>query len=229
MAWQWPAASAAPAMPAAGASIVLVPGIQRSSPEFRQALYALAQKHTWDVDGIAIAISLESGFNPAAVNKKTDATGLIQWIPKTAEGLGTTTADLRKMTDVEQVPYIEKFFGKLIGLVATPNPAPMPYDYLLLIYTGNPKYVGADPSTVVSHTGEYPDLETGETTIKSIWAAAARQEAKAQGQRIDLTTAATYPFPQPGPTRVSGGLWFGLGLLTVVGGIFVKTLRGRHA
>ncbi len=32
----------------------------------------------------------ESGLNPKVVNRTTGATGLIQFIPKTALGLGTT-------------------------------------------------------------------------------------------------------------------------------------------
>ncbi len=229
-AWQWPSSSA-PATAAQG-SIVLVPGIQRSTPEFRQALAQMAARHGWDLDGIAIAISLESGFDPAAVNAKSGATGLIQWIPKTAEAYGTTTAELKRMSDVEQVPYIERFFTALLGSGSTPSPTPLSYDYLLLIYTGNSKLVGADPDTVISSTGEYTDPGQ-KTTIRSLWQRAAAQEAKAGGKRIDLGTPAIHPFPQPSGSKVSGGLWMGVGLLGLVGAIFWKTIHGvkgvRHA
>ena len=37
------------------------------------------------------------------------ATGLIQFMPNTAIGLGTTTAELRQMTNVEQLEYVYKY------------------------------------------------------------------------------------------------------------------------
>lgn len=37
------------------------------------------------------------------------ATGLIQFLPSTAAGLGTTTANLRLMTNVEQLDYVYKY------------------------------------------------------------------------------------------------------------------------
>ena len=51
----------------------------------------------------------ESGLNSKAVNPHGGATGLIQFMPKTAEGLGTSTAALKAMTPLEQLDYVEKF------------------------------------------------------------------------------------------------------------------------
>lgn len=65
-------------------------------------------------------MSFETGgtFNPCEKNKAgSGATGLIQFMPSTAKGLGTTTDALCKMTQVEQMDYVEKYFmpykGKL--------------------------------------------------------------------------------------------------------------------
>ena len=52
----------------------------------------------------------ESGINPAAYNENGGATGLIQFMPSTAKGLGTTTEALRNMSAVEQLPFVEKFY-----------------------------------------------------------------------------------------------------------------------
>jgi hypothetical protein len=52
----------------------------------------------------------ESRLNPQAVNKTGGATGLIQFMPNTAKGLGTSTAELYNMTNVEQLKYVEKYF-----------------------------------------------------------------------------------------------------------------------
>ena len=51
----------------------------------------------------------ESGLNPEAVNKKSNATGLIQFMPKTAQSLGTSIQALRNMSAVQQLEYVEKF------------------------------------------------------------------------------------------------------------------------
>ena len=51
----------------------------------------------------------ESGLNPHAVNPNGGATGLIQFMPKTAERLGTSTEALKNMSAEEQLPYVEKF------------------------------------------------------------------------------------------------------------------------
>lgn len=51
----------------------------------------------------------ESGGNPQAVNKHSGATGLIQFMPKTAAALGTSTEALKRMTAEQQLPYVEKY------------------------------------------------------------------------------------------------------------------------
>lgn len=52
----------------------------------------------------------ESRLKPDIVNKVSGATGLIQFMPSTASGLGTTTAALKKMSNVDQLDYVEKYF-----------------------------------------------------------------------------------------------------------------------
>ena len=52
----------------------------------------------------------ESGINPQAQNPNGGATGLIQFMPSTAEGLGTSTSALMNMSAIEQLDYVEKYF-----------------------------------------------------------------------------------------------------------------------
>lgn len=54
----------------------------------------------------------ESMFNAKAKNKYSTATGIIQFTEGTAKLLGTSTAKLRKMSAVQQIPYAEKYFQK---------------------------------------------------------------------------------------------------------------------
>jgi hypothetical protein len=66
----------------------------------------------------------ESGstFSPSIQNS-IGATGLIQFIPSTAIGLGTTTTALKNMSAVDQLDYVEKYLkvykGKINSYVDT--------------------------------------------------------------------------------------------------------------
>jgi hypothetical protein len=56
------------------------------------------------------AMAFETGetFSPKIRNPQSGATGLIQFMERTARGLGTTTAKLAAMTDVEQLDFVKK-------------------------------------------------------------------------------------------------------------------------
>lgn len=106
--------------------ILAVRGLSETSSAFRSALWDMAKRNGWNVDPIATVMSLESRFKPSAKNPYATATGLIQFIESTAKRLGTTTAALKNMTAVEQLPFVEKYY-KLTGA----NAAWRPVDYYL--------------------------------------------------------------------------------------------------
>jgi hypothetical protein len=62
-------------------------------------------------------MSFETGhtFSPSIRNKVSDATGLIQFMPKTAKGLGTTIDKLAQMTAEEQLDFVEAHFRPFKG------------------------------------------------------------------------------------------------------------------
>jgi len=66
------------------------------------------------------AMSFETGgtFNPAKQNKIL-ATGLIQFIRPTAKALGTTVDELKAMTSVEQLNFVEKYMTPFKGKLDT--------------------------------------------------------------------------------------------------------------
>ena len=68
-------------------------------------------------DWLMSVINKESAgtFSPSIKNPTSSATGLIQFMEATAKGLGTTTAALRKMTAVQQMDYVEKYFQPYKG------------------------------------------------------------------------------------------------------------------
>lgn len=64
----------------------------------------------------------ESGFNHTAVNS-IGAVGLIQFTRSTAKSLGTTADALLKMTNVQQLDYVEKYFKMQISVYGVPKSA----------------------------------------------------------------------------------------------------------
>ena len=81
--------------------------------KFKQRLLEVAREVDVDPDYLMAAMAFESAetFSPAIKNAAgSGATGLIQFMPKTATGLGTSTEALVKMTAVEQLEYVKKYF-----------------------------------------------------------------------------------------------------------------------
>ena len=64
-------------------------------------------------DWLMVVMYAESRINHQAVNANGGATGLIQFMPATARWLGTTTAALRSMSNVQQLDYVYKYFNSL--------------------------------------------------------------------------------------------------------------------
>jgi hypothetical protein len=65
-------------------------------------------------------MKFESNFNPQARNPQSGATGLIQFMPSTARGLGTTAEDIAAMDELDQLALVHQYFlpyaGKLRSL-----------------------------------------------------------------------------------------------------------------
>ena len=54
-------------------------------------------------------------FSPSIVNEASGATGLIQFMPKTALSLGTTIGALKTMSPVEQLDYVYAYMKPFTG------------------------------------------------------------------------------------------------------------------
>lgn len=68
-------------------------------------------------DWLMFVMWFETGrnLNHKAVNPISGATGLIQFMPATARSLGTTTDELKKMTNVQQLDYVKKYLTPYKG------------------------------------------------------------------------------------------------------------------
>ena len=90
-------------------------------------------------------------WDPAKPNGMgSGAVGLIQFMPDTATALGTTTQDLAKMTIVEQLAYVEKFY-KMVGV----KPGMDIGDIYMMTFA--PKYV-YDNDRILGQAGNYKVL-----------------------------------------------------------------------
>jgi hypothetical protein len=103
----------------------LIPKIawgKKVSPEFRSKVFAISARLAVEVDFLMAAMAFETGerFSATIQNPKSGATGLIQFMPKTAAALGTSIEALLQMSEVEQLEFVEKYFApytkKLAGL-----------------------------------------------------------------------------------------------------------------
>lgn len=77
---------------------------------FLDKVKQIADRLNCDYRDLLGVMNAESGLNSKAVNSKSNATGLIQFMPKTAKALGTTTEALKNMSAIDQLDYVEKFF-----------------------------------------------------------------------------------------------------------------------
>lgn len=62
-----------------------------------------------DPNWLMVVMNFESDLNSQKVNPISGAIGLIQFMPSTAISLGTSTAALKKMSNVQQLDYVFKY------------------------------------------------------------------------------------------------------------------------
>ena len=81
-------------------------------PAFLDKVKQIAQRINCDYRDLLGVMNSESGINASAKNPNGSATGLIQFIESTARSLGTSTSQLRRMSPMKQLDYVEKFLVK---------------------------------------------------------------------------------------------------------------------
>lgn len=89
---------------------------------FREKLESVAYSLGIVPDYLMAVIAFETAgtFSPSVKNMAgSGATGLIQFMPKTAIGLGTTVDRLAAMSAVEQLDWVEKYFRPYKGRMKT--------------------------------------------------------------------------------------------------------------
>lgn len=90
-------------------------GLSRLSQDDLRALERAAAIIDIPINWLGAVMQYESGFNPAAKNPLSGASGLIQFMPGehgSAAVLKTSTDALRAMSFQEQLPYVIRYFGE---------------------------------------------------------------------------------------------------------------------
>ncbi|WP_199483869.1 transglycosylase SLT domain-containing protein [Vibrio owensii] len=85
----------------------------RVSSEFKSKVNDISQELNIDPNHLMACMAFETAetFSPSIKNGSgSGATGLIQFMPSTAEALGTSTKKLAKMSAIEQLDYVKAYF-----------------------------------------------------------------------------------------------------------------------
>ncbi len=117
------------------------------SEEERERIEEIATKLGFEKTWIYLVIHKESRGNPKAVNKRSGAAGLIQFLPSTAKLYGTTTAKLYNMTVLEQLDYVEEYFERVDNKYDIKSFFEL---YLSVFY---PNAMGKHDSYIIGHKG----------------------------------------------------------------------------
>lgn len=95
---------------------------RKVSQAFRDRLFEICQILDVEPDYVMACMAFESAetFSPSIKNAAgSGATGLIQFMPNTAKGLGTTTAALAAMTSEQQLEWVLAYFLPYKGRLKT--------------------------------------------------------------------------------------------------------------
>lgn len=115
-------------------------------PDFNRKVDKIASELGVSSSDLIAIFKQESGVNPAAVNPMSGATGLIQFMPATAQRLGTSTQELKQMSAVDQLDYVYKYF-KMVGV----KPGMDLGDLYMAVFM--PAHVGKAENTVLGQNG----------------------------------------------------------------------------
>ena len=88
-----------------------------NNAEFENKVKTIANYLGIKPNWLMIVMNFESGLNSKAVNATSGATGLIQFMPATAQGLGTTTEELKNMTNVRQLDFVYSYLSRYAGKI----------------------------------------------------------------------------------------------------------------
>ena len=131
-------------------NIVIPWGAPPRTPAFVNGVIGICKNLGWQAGQaghLMACMAFESGgtFSPSIKNAAgSGAVGLIQFMPATAEDLGTTVENLELLSDVDQLYYVQQYFRPYAARIHT-----LPDMYMAILL---PKYIG-QPNDAVLFSG----------------------------------------------------------------------------
>jgi len=146
--------------------------VKENKKEFALKVTDICNQLNIKPDWLMFVMWFESKLNPQAVNPISGSTGLIQFMPSTARGLGTTTDVLKHMNNVQQLDYVLAYLRPYKGRMKTWVDV-----YLAVFYPkamGNPNFVIT--SDIVAKQNKIFDLNKDlDISVKEIETALRKQ------------------------------------------------------
>ena len=126
---------------------------KKLSVEEKEKLLKICSNLKIEPDYLMSCIAFETGetFSPSIESKSgSKALGLLQFMPTTAIALGTTSEKLKKMSVLEQLDYVEKYFKPYASKVKTLSDL-----YMAILW---PVAIGKSPDFVLFYKADkkYP-------------------------------------------------------------------------
>lgn len=90
-----------------------------SEPEFLPKLERICARLGTETEWVVNVMMMESSLDPARKNPNSTATGLIQFMARTARGLGTTVGAIRRMSATRQLDYVERYLQPFAGRLSS--------------------------------------------------------------------------------------------------------------
>lgn len=117
------------------------------STAFKRRVIGISAALNIDPSWLMACMAFETGetFSPSVKNPHSTATGLIQFMSATAKSLGTTTAELAKMSAEDQLEYVFQYFKPAKGRLKTLSDV-----YMAILY---PRAIGKPEAFVLFPKG----------------------------------------------------------------------------
>lgn len=128
-------------------ALVYIDKVTSNRAAFEQKVIQIAGRLGIKPDWLMIVMYAESKLNHLAQNPGSSAVGLIQFLSKTLESLGTTREAILSMSNVQQLDYVEKYFVNL-GVKGKMKDV---YQVCLAVFL--PKHMNSPDSTVIAQSG----------------------------------------------------------------------------
>lgn len=148
-------------------TLVDVPGSDRVTQAFKDKTMLIAAELGTNPNYLMAVMSFESGgtFSPSVKNPVSRAVGLIQFMPNTAKGLGTTSQALTQLTAEDQLDFVAKHFKPFRGKLKTIEDVYMAVLYPAAVGKGSDHVLFKRPSKEYTQNSGLDINKDGQITV----------------------------------------------------------------